>query len=125
MVFHQYIVACEANLMETNDTITATATYTDPFTYEETSVTHTATIAELLAADADQLIKGDAIVVYAEALKKIAHLIYSDPQKALSTCRQAREQVEEAAALLGDEELADIAELLAIYEETIENYSGW
>ena len=122
MVFHQYVVACEPGLMDTGDVISVTANYIDPFTYERKSDTHTDTIDELLQANADQLLKGDAIVTYAEALKQIDSLVYTNPAMALQVCQEADSKVRAAAELLQDQELIDIHHLLERYEQTLQHY---
>jgi Ca-activated chloride channel homolog len=120
MVYHQFLVACDEALVEETDTIDVSATYTDPFTLENKSVQVEMTIAQMLAANADQLLKGDAIVTYAEALKRIDQKIYSDPTAALQICQEAKLTVETArTALGGDADLTEIAALLQTYETTI------
>ena len=108
--------------MNFDDVITVEAAYIDPITYQEQADTHSASIAELLEDGAGQLLKGDALVVYAEALKAIESLLYTSPAAALAVCQQAHNQVQTTAQLLGDEELYEVADLLGIYEETIQKY---
>ncbi|MCB9476996.1 MAG: VWA domain-containing protein [Deltaproteobacteria bacterium] len=123
MVYHQFLTVCGPDLLDENDEMEFQVTWTDPDSLEDKSATVTKTIAELLADDADQLIKGDAIVAYAEALKQIDKLIdESDAQEALELCQATKAQVQAAADELNDAELASIADLLDTYEGTIENY---
>ncbi|HPQ68563.1 MAG TPA: VWA domain-containing protein [bacterium] len=119
MIFHQFIVSCDPLLMNLDDVLTVRATYTDPFTYADGESVQEATFAQLLAAGHNQLLKGDAIVTYAEAIKEIADLVYTDADQALVVCQAAREKLEAAAETLNDEELEEIADLLADYEGTI------
>jgi Ca-activated chloride channel homolog len=70
MIFAQVVKACDASVVNGNDTITVKAKWVTPITYlpQETEVT--TTVDQLLKAmDKKQLIKGKAIVAYAEALK--------------------------------------------------------
>jgi len=122
MIFHQYMVACDPELMNLNDAIEAKATYIDPFTHEAKSSTFTKTVNEMLAAPSEQLLKGDAIVAYAEALKQIDGLMYSQPEEALAVCQAALAKVTAAQLVLNDVELAEIVELLAKYAATIQVY---
>jgi len=122
MIFHQFIVACDPLLMNLDDVLTVRATYTDPSTYENGESVQEATFAQLLAAGHNQLLKGEAIVAYAEAIKQIADLVTTDAERALAVCRAAKEKVQAAAETLNDEELEEIADLLADYETTIGAY---
>lgn len=79
-------------------------------------------MAELLEADARQLLKGDAIVSYAEALKQIWDLVEMNNDAALELCQATRSKVLSAASELDDAELYDIADLLAEYDGTLQNH---
>jgi Mg-chelatase subunit ChlD len=123
MVFHQFIIACDGQTASGEDIIKVRAEYTDPFTRVEKQDQKTMTIAELLATDADQLLKGNAIVAYAEALKEIDRLIDEGyGQDALILCQTTKETVQNAAIALGDAELEEIAELLGDYESTVGSF---
>ena len=74
VVINNTFLPCAAEQWKESDTIQAKATYKRPFTQEPGEDTITTTIAELLAANADQLKKGTAIVAYAEVLKKLEML---------------------------------------------------
>ncbi len=119
MIYHQYLVACDEELVNGADEIEFGVTYTDPFSLVEKSEERSFTIDELLAISANQLLKGDAIVTYAEALKQIDTSSKDDPQDAIAICEAAREKVVTAAETLGDPELEEIAELLGILKETL------
>ncbi len=124
MVFHQFIIACDGQTVSGEDIIKVRAEYTDPFTRVEKQDQKTMTIAELLAADADQLLKGNAIVAYAEALKEIDRLIDDGlGQAALTLCQTTKDTVQNAAIALGDAELEEIAELLGDYESTVGSFA--
>ena len=119
MVFHQILVVCDEDLLDTSDLITVRAFYIDPFSLAEKNDERTMSIADMLAAEAPQLTKGDAVVAYAESLKQIYDLRYTDPDQALQICVETRQMVEQAADELGDTELEDITALLQQYEVTL------
>lgn len=121
MVYHQYLVACDETLVNPSDEIEFGATYTDPFTLVDKTEDMTMTIGELLGASADQLLKGDAIVSYAEALKKIGEWEVSDTDAAIDLCQTTRDKVAAAALALDDDELEEIVELLETLGETLMN----
>lgn len=76
MVFHQVIAPCDAEVVGPEDEITVTVNWTDPATYQAKEASITSSIGELLEGDTTQLMKGKAIVAYAEALRsgENAHL---------------------------------------------------
>ncbi len=120
MVFHQYIIACDGQLANAQDSISVRAKYTDPFTRVQKQDERTMTFQELLAADADQLLKGNAIVAYAEALKEIDRLIdEGNGDDAFDLCQETKDTVQSAADALGDAELEEIADLLSDYESIV------
>jgi len=122
MVFHQYIIACDPSLIAGEDAITVEASYLEPFTREMQIDSKTMTINEMLDAANRQLLKGDAIVTYAEGLKEIAELIYSDPDQALAVFNEMKQQVAAAAEELQDGELLEISEQLDHYKSTLDGY---
>ena len=115
MIFHQLVKACEEPPLD--DVITASARYTDPFSRERRTDTTTVTIAELMASQADpQLVKGTAIVEYAEGLKDISDLMRAgDTTGAQGACDSVEASLSLAAAETADPDLADIAGLLGRY----------
>ncbi|MCC6158100.1 MAG: hypothetical protein IT350_08595 [Deltaproteobacteria bacterium] len=119
MIYHQYLVACDEELVNGTDEIEFGATFTDPFSLVEKSEEGTFTIEGLLAASANQLLKGDAIVTYAEALKRIDVASKDEPEDAIAICEAAREKVAAAAETLDDPELEEIVELLGMLKETL------
>jgi len=122
MVFHQFLVACDAELFNTADLLKVEALYTNPFTREEQVDMTEMTIGEMLAAHAFQLRKGDAIVTFAETLKQIYWLIPYEVEEAYALCQAAQIKVQAAAEELGDEELFEIADLLTRYLSTVAMY---
>ncbi|MDI1449259.1 VWA domain-containing protein [Polyangium sp. 6x1] len=102
MIFNQVVKACDASVVDPNDSITVVARWKTPLTYLDREVKVTMTLAELLAAPKPQLAKGKAIVAYAEALK-------NPSQEAFAS---ALALIEEAKAGAADPELDEIAALL-------------
>lgn len=69
MIFSQVLRACDASQIKQDDSITVTARWKVPITYEAKETKITMTVADILAGGHEQLRKGTAIVAYAEALK--------------------------------------------------------
>ena len=69
MVFQQIIHACTSQAAPGTDVVKATARWTDPFDYSAKSVTLQRSFAELATASSRELLRGRAIVKWAEALK--------------------------------------------------------
>ncbi|WP_438001794.1 VWA domain-containing protein [Sorangium sp. So ce185] len=104
MIFNQIVRGCDPGVIDDADALTVRARWQTPLTHEPKEASREATLAELVAGSKEQLVKGKAIVAYAEALK-------SSSSAAL---RAAREQVL-AANSGGDPELDEIAELIALH----------
>ena len=122
MIYHMYLVACDADRVKSSDVIGVQARYLDPVTRTEKIDAAQYALGSILSVNADQLTKGDAIVQYAEALKLIADLIWDDPNVAIAVCQKTRAAVASAAAALNDNDLDQIEYLLELYEETLLNY---
>ena len=71
MVFHQSIMACWDELVELEDLIKVRANFVDPETREAKSVMQTYKMKELIAAGKERLLKGNAIVQYAQAIESV------------------------------------------------------
>lgn len=69
MIFSQVLRACDPAVVDEQDTVEVKATWETPLTYQPMETSVSVTVADLLAASKDQLVKGKAIVAYAEALK--------------------------------------------------------
>ncbi|XXX81819.1 VWA domain-containing protein [Sorangium sp. So ce134] len=104
MIFNQLVRGCDPGVIQDADPLTVRARWQTPLTHEPKEASREATLAELVAGSKAQLVKGKAIVAYAEALK-------SGSSEAL---RAAREQAL-AANPGGDAELDEIAELIALH----------
>ncbi len=114
MVIHQIIRTCDPSVVTMDaDVLHIRADYADPITnmqrYKEASYT----LQELLDANAERLVKGSAVVAYAEALAQLADL---DGQAATDLIDETRVVIQAASDELGaDSELAEIDSLLAEY----------
>jgi Ca-activated chloride channel family protein len=115
MIYHQLVKACEEPPLD--DVITAIARYTDRYSRVRQSDGTTVTIADLLASQADpQLVKGTAIVAYAEGLKEISEYMDArDHASARDTCESVLAELDAASLDTSDPELAEIASLMALY----------
>lgn len=122
MIYQQLISTTQPEAVAADDEITARVTYIDALTGEEGEVGSTASMQQLVDGACDQLRKGDAVVVYAQALGQVKALV-NDGEHALATmeCLGALAIVQEAYAELGDEDLADIVDLLDAYCELVPN----
>jgi Ca-activated chloride channel family protein len=127
MVFHQLLKSCTE--MDPSTEIHAMARYMDPVTRERTSDEVTLTIGEMLAATDDfPLLKGTAVVEYAEGLKEIARLVKDgDVSGAQEFCLDLRDSLDATAALVDDDELDDIRALVGRYCGNIDDgmWPGW
>jgi hypothetical protein len=94
------------------------ATYKTPFTREDRDEVVTLSLAELLEVGQRQLIKGSAIVAYAEMFKIMAQMPnhYTAPENRKDYCTGVRDKVRDAALELdGDPELVEVVSLLDVY----------
>jgi len=105
MTFNQVLRACTPEVVDPEDEITIRVTWERPLTHEQRSAAVTKRISELLAAPAPALVKGKAIVAYAEALKL-------GTSEALHA---ARDTVIAADPTESDPELDEIAGLLELH----------
>jgi hypothetical protein len=114
MIFHQELTSCAPEELSLGQAITVEATYEDPLTREPRVATFSSTLQAMLEADSPLLRKGDAVVAYAEALKKIQN---ASNAEALAEIGKASAAVQQAKAKLGDDpELTEIEGLLAKYK---------
>ncbi|WP_437547218.1 VWA domain-containing protein [Sorangium sp. So ce367] len=104
MIFSQLVRGCDPGVINDEDTLTVRARWQTPLTHEAKEASREATLAELAAGSKEQLVKGKAIVAYAEALKA----------RTSEALHAAREQVI-AANPGGDPELDEIAELIPLH----------
>ncbi|EYF04491.1 vWA domain-containing protein [Chondromyces apiculatus] len=105
MIFNQVVRACDAELIDLQDPVRVTARWQTPLTYEEREATVETTVAELLEGNKAQLLKGNAIIAYAEALKDGSHEVL----------QAAHDTVVAANPEGTDPELSEIADLLEMH----------
>lgn len=113
MIIHQRIGSCDPLALSFDHPVQVVMTYQDPLTRAPGSDVYESTLGEMLDADNSLLLKGDAVVAYAEALKQLRTL---DGQEAHALIDATRCQVQAAAAALaGDPDLLEIDQLLEQY----------
>jgi Ca-activated chloride channel family protein len=69
MIFQQIVTACSGQAISASDSVKVTARWTDPFDYSQKSVTTARSFAEMTTASSRELLRGRAIVKWAESLK--------------------------------------------------------
>jgi Ca-activated chloride channel family protein len=107
IVFHQQIETCAPELITDDSPIGVKLTWQDVWTFEPMELTQQWTFADLFGADPSLMLKGAAVLAYAEGLQA-----YKDGTVGALT--EASAAVETAqAALPGDEDLAEIAAILS------------
>jgi Ca-activated chloride channel family protein len=103
MIYHQIVRSCDQSSLDMGTAITVRATYETPFTREPLDATLETNLGTLLTGDDALLVKGNAVVAYAQAL--------ADRSLAAS----ALDQVQAAIEVLGaDPDLLEIEELLTL-----------
>lgn len=119
MIFHQVVSSCVASgVVPSKSDVLVRVDYRDPLTLASRQETAAYTLAALLEADAGRLAKGNAVVAYAEALKRLAAL---DGAAALELIDRVRADVGQAKTETGgDPELDEIDALLAAYRAQFE-----
>lgn len=110
MVFYQQLETCAPELVDDAAEITVTASWQDVHTFQSVEVSHTFTVAELLAADAGRMAKGAAILAFTDALIQIKKgdetLVQATTDSAYAALAVAE------AALPGDADLMEIHAIL-------------
>ena len=111
MVFDETFAPCSASLFNPDDLVMAKATYETPIIHQKQEDWVQMTLGAMLAAPAPHLAKGQAIVAYAEVLKKAPGLPAKDAHAAID------DAIAKAVAADpgGDPELAEIESLLMKY----------
>ena len=118
MVFHQTITSCDPKALTGKELIQVVATWQDPQTGTAKSDKWSATFGDLLAGPHALLDKGAAVVAVTDALQAVQKL---DGKAALPPLEKAASQVAAAQkTLVGDADLKELADLLAIYKKTFE-----
>lgn len=110
MVFHQQIRTCAPELVTDDATMTVSVRWLDAVTFEPREQVRQVTFTDLLAADPAPLLKGAAVLAYAESLKAYKR---ADEDARGITMQGALTALERAeAALPGDPDLAEIRSVL-------------
>ncbi len=113
MIFHQVLESCDSDALDMEAEVRVTATYEHPTTREVQSDEYASTLGELLDGERGLLLKGDAVVAYAETLKELRTQTGSE---ALQHIDDTVDAIDRAAAVLGDDaDLMEIAALLSTY----------
>lgn len=118
MVYHQAIGSCTREPFRDDDVIEVQVEFQDPRSRQERLKSVQANGKELLGdeesvSDRGQLVKGNAVVTYAEALKKLYH---ANREESIEICERAQSIVDNAAASLeADPDLDEVTELLSQY----------
>ena len=114
MIFHQVIQSCDPAAAPNDAKLTVEATYEDPVTRAPKVATFTATLGDLLASDTALLRKGDAVVAFAEALKKVQ--VAPTDAAAVVELDKASTVIAKASISLGsDPELDELRSLVKKY----------
>ena len=113
MIYHQIIGSCDSSVVDHTDPVIITATYSNPISLTPLSTTLNTTMATLLDADNALILKGNAIVAYAEALKKLKTLTGPDATDLIDAVI-VKVQTAQAASP-GDPDLAEVLNLLQTY----------
>jgi Ca-activated chloride channel family protein len=118
MIVQQLIKADDPDAVGALDEIGVRVTWTDAFTGLADEAEGEWTLQELIDAEADELRKGDAIVVYVQTLGRIAEAMSSYPHDfdaVTVECAWGAGVLDDAIAVLDDPDLEDLAALLDYY----------
>ncbi len=113
MIYHQIIGSCDSSVVDHSDPVIITATYYNPISLMPLSTTLNTSMAALLAADDALILKGNAIVAYAEALKELKTLTGSDATDLIDAVIVKVQTAQTASP--GDPDLAEVLNLLQTY----------
>ncbi len=113
MIYHQIIASCDSSVVDHSDPVIITATYYNPISLMPLSTTLNTSMAALLAADDALILKGNAIVAYAEALKELKTLTGSDATDLIDAVIVKVQTAQTASP--GDPDLAEVLNLLQTY----------
>ena len=123
MSFHQIIGACDPDSIDASDTIEAHVEYLHPLTLQPMTDTLAVPIGALVKQDASALYKADVVVSFAKAIIVIGSQIQQgDKAGAVETAEAMQEWLSEAATILVDAEVEDLANLMQSYQLVLELY---
>lgn len=112
MVFQQDLSACGSQAIELADTVSWKASWLEPGTFAERSVSGSSSLQDLTSASLAALRRGRAIISYAETLKQVPSMGTAARKSRIAQSMQA---VSEALADGPDPALSEIANLLEQY----------
>ncbi len=117
LVFRRRVESCAPELVSLEGQVGIEVLFENPITREPAGVEILTTLGDLLDEDPAPLLKGGAVLAYAEALQDLSEL---SGQAALDRVAEARAEVQAAAAALpNDAQLEEIDELLEIYGDRL------
>ena len=117
MIYHQLVGSCDVDQADLSARVQVTAIFETPLTRQPRSSVLETSLGELLTGADEHLVKGNAIVAYAQALDEVRDYRYSSGE-ATMVLTDALEEVEGALERLeGDADLMEIADLLERYIE--------
>jgi Ca-activated chloride channel family protein len=125
MSFHQILQSCDPDAPQQLDRIKAKATYLHPQTLVEMTDEYEVALVTAVNADASQLYKGDVVVNYAKAFIAIdAMLDAGQYVAAIGTANAMVGWLEQAAEVLDDAEIGEMAGVMSDYEAVLEQLQG-
>jgi hypothetical protein len=123
MAFHQIIGACDPESIHANDMIEAHVEYLHPLTLEPMSDTLALPIGSLVKQDASALHKADVVVGFAKSIIVIGSLMgQGDKAGAVKIALNMTEWLSDAAVILNDPEIEDLAALMEQYWTVLLSY---
>ncbi len=112
MVFYQQVETCAPELIADDAEITVTANWTDPWSFEEKTTSTTWAFGELYNQDNSLLLKGAAVLAYAESLKAFKQA-QNNEQKMAALAPAFAAMTAAQQVLPNDADLLEIAMILA------------
>ncbi|MFH1435542.1 MAG: VWA domain-containing protein [Pseudomonadota bacterium] len=114
MVFHQLLRASFADKVYAEDRITVNVTYSVSVGGGRLTASTSDALQDLIYKGSPQMRKADSIVIYAQTLMRVSALLdEGESEAAYDACTSALSVIETSAAVLDDDELHDIADILA------------
>ncbi len=125
MVFHQLLRASFADKVYAEDRITVNVTYSVSVGGGRLTASTSDALQDLIYKDSPQMRKADSIVIYAQALMRVSALYDAgEGEEAHDVCTSALSIIETSAAVLDDDELRDIADILTGYCPVVCSWCG-
>lgn len=118
MIYHQVLESCDLEAVSPDATIRVVASYTTVDTHEKASSVFEVPISTLLDTPSPRLLKGNAVVAYAECLKEVRSVAHGEALPLIDNALDAADTA--LSALPEDRDLAEIQELLVAYRRVFE-----